>query len=1493
MQIPELDHAARRRWSRALDDLMQAAGLSKALAVASAGDFDLTGFEDAFSRLKNGDAAELGRWFDHRDGERARQLAAALGVDHEALVDALRAAATPGEAPWHPAFPTVEPDDVRVDPPLPADLGDQREGEDDDARLTRWLQGATGPIWVIGPPGSGRRAVAARLAMLGGGPIVDQTPPVGWASWAAQVEPGTIAIVSAAPTGRYGDRRLTVQPWDAALLATLADRLVAAGAVDSTHAERVRALVAAWRAAPDLIEPSFARPADLIGLLGALADSTLALEPGPIRQRLSAAAWDAICRRAPTLHGWGPGLLMGFWRRCWITPTLGVWRALTVAEAEAVVAETVAELRGHDSLGAVLDALEKKATRARLASLRRALDGVGPRAVLSALVKAGVLRESPGGRLVAADPARAVHWAAAALAERAPFTLDLPWRRLADAHWPALCDALARDGVSVSALEARLRDVPPRWRLDADRGLLHALASTPRDAAPTDAALRGWLPGAWADVVWAQGEGVFSDTRAELGREGTPAHATSRRLRAISTRWVDVLPLLDGPAWSDELVTHHVSPGVAARVRAWRYDGRPSMMSIEPLRPLPIERPPEWALPGIETLSAERYLDFVIAWLAPAQCLPLTPAHLPAHHTAKSWLQGLPEAVWARCEALAERGDLRAIALLSGRAYAPSDARRSPLEVDWALLWASIPLAVRRRWVTAGRDAPGFVRRWLALIDDAPETLLEMARGLDDDEAHALMHRALWPGFGPLGDDLWSRWDSPSHWEPSGPPGPVLAPSVEAIIELARRRRDVAILDEICALPRRWLDVARVQSIGGRWVLVLAVRRVVWRGVRDEPTALDAAFGPVVHDEGAIWRGHDTLVEWADRAAEVLRALGRPAVTRAVWSSPVDDWPEALRRGLADGASWCRLGRVTHRDLAAHIDALPPEVEAVFEALWGLTDHRPASLAVEVPTPPLPLRLLRQVAEERGLIAAAQTWLRDEPYGLPLSSEHFAQLANAPESVDAGTRRWVHAALLLEVCVWCGSRAVLALLTSGAADHAELFRATRRWLAQLAAAVDPDRAWQADRPRHDLLEHSRRRRVRAGRALLALGDDTPLAALLDPGVSPAVFGGLWPAVADDPARLSRLWQRVDDPVEWSDGQLFAAALACALPAAIEALGALPRSRRRVEVYRHRAQPWTAPLIEALADEAWAAGKHRETAAWALVLHHAHAPWNQPLERAVHHWLCDDADPFDRSTFHDDGEVFVGGARVLAALADTWRVDGSRPRWWPSGVRRLFDRVGPAPRWALSAFDLDWRSSHIHLGAEVNVPGGETLPDALLWRWLRELDATDLRDDCLDVTDGEWLMAPSEAKAWWLDTASRDALWAAAEQVDRTPGYRSGTRAGEAVAQLVERGDPEIATWLVELCHSLHPWDGDPLANWFGTHGHMSPDGRCMYLLRVAPERIVDVHFAWLAATDDHDIRVGILRHLALFVGLLDEHGVDAAAELRALIDRVDDTRSPQ
>ncbi|MCB9553730.1 MAG: hypothetical protein H6705_17960 [Myxococcales bacterium] len=1507
MKLPELDRASRRRWSETLDRLMQAAGLSKALAVASAGDFEIKGFEDAFSRLKNGDHAELERWFVQRDGEKAKSLAEALGIDYAALCDALQASTHAPAAPWHAAFPSVEPDDAFVDVPLPDDLPPSGEGEPDEARLERWVEDIKTPIWIIGPPGSGRRTQARRLERLGCGPITDTPPPAGWSAWAARASARAIAIVDVPPPGRYGDKHLRTQPWDAALLSALVERLAGTGALSAEQADRGRALAASWRDDPDLIAPPFARPADLIGLLGALSDPGLAIEPGSLRRHLFEVTWRAICQRAPLLAGWDAELLTDFWRRCWRAATLPIWWSFSPSEAEALVAATLRDLRGPDELADLLDALEVKATRARLTNLRRALDGVGPGAVLSALIVAGVLRETDTHRLVAADPRQATLWAAAGLAGQRPFLLDLPWTRLGDAHCPELCEALVESGVAPDTLARALAPAPPRWRLDADRGLLHALAAT--DAmAPFDPTWRGWLVRAWADVIWAHAEGLFSDTRAVIEHEGTPAYATGRRLRELSVRWADELPLLAGPGWAAALVEGHISPRVEGLVRRWRYAGRPSMMSLASLHGIRMESPfresltpRESSVGGSRTrlesligempartweLSAERYLDFVIAWLAPAQCLPLDPTHLPAGFSGRDWLSHLPATVWARCEVLAQRGDRAAIELLSGRWYAPH-TDPGGFDLGWGALWTTIPIEQRRRWVAAGKDTEGFVERWLALIDDRPETLLTMARDLDDAEVHALMHRALQPGAGALGTDIWSRWNDPRPWKPSGPPGPRLAPSLTGIVSLARARRDTTILDEVCALPDRWLTLARPEYIAGRCMVGFDVQRCddPWADREPKPPLVDA-FALRDEGDGALWRGFELLAGPAHEAAAILLALGRRAAMDDAWAKTADDWPPTLCDALSTAELWAELQGTEEGTLAAHFDAMPSDVEAIIERLWDGSAAR-RDVRGPDPTPTAPTLGGYDTVRRFGLRPMVVLWLKQERDGWLLPHDIVLRIHSRDAELTDDDMRWLRGALVMKLLSVCGSRVgwdCLSHMDDGRSDGTRPWQAWLRALAADGAArryhFDRQARWK--QRLRDLLDT---RRARAGQALIDAGDDAPVRALLEVRLPPSIARSLLDPLLEAPAALGALWQKVEDPVEWGDGRLFAAALKLDLPPAIAALAAQPRLRRRVAVHAHWRRPWAARLIEALSDEAWGADEHREAAAWAVMLHLEHHPWNPLLERSVRHWLCDDPAPFDRTHFADRDHRFVGGAHVLADLADAWLDDGKRPRWWTDGVRGLVERVGLSPMRPVSYDFEPMARDAIHLFDTFGRGWSHTSPGDLIWRWLREIGAVDIRDAYLDAMEDAASYPHSAALDWWTRTADDAALRAALAHVDRSPGFHSRHRAFAAVEELISRSDAGLADQLVELCAHPLPSEGDPLPGWFGTRGHMTPDGRCMYLLRVAPERIIDVHQRWLAEAETVDQRVYILRHLALMSEMLAEHGIDARAEVRRLTEQ--------
>jgi len=274
--LPDLAAGGAERWRLRLERRMTEAELSSAADVDDAGDFDIGGFDDAFSRLRNADPAELRRWFIDRGGARARKLAAALEISPAELTADLRLAAQPPAAPWHPAFPGVQPASVAIDPPLPAMLLEVPEVTAEtplsDA-IAAWSKRRAGPVgdarpvilWLEGSQGSGRRTLAHALAESGLGPVVEQTPGEGWHSWLRRVQPPQVAVIDplerTAAEGRWSSsqelpRRIVCRPgaWSAPHLARLVDRLAdTPGGLRGRALGAARGLVADWLEAPDLL----------------------------------------------------------------------------------------------------------------------------------------------------------------------------------------------------------------------------------------------------------------------------------------------------------------------------------------------------------------------------------------------------------------------------------------------------------------------------------------------------------------------------------------------------------------------------------------------------------------------------------------------------------------------------------------------------------------------------------------------------------------------------------------------------------------------------------------------------------------------------------------------------------------------------------------------------------------------------------------------------------------------------------------------------------------------------------------------------------------------------------------------------------------------------------------------------------------------------------------------------------------------------------------
>jgi hypothetical protein len=132
--IPELDEVGRARWKKALLRLFWQQGkeqkaLADAIAQARGRGRDLERaqalYRPELSRFLNGDRPTLRRWFGPPFNPRLEAVAQELRVSPTALLDLYeRSAAGEEQAPWHPAFPTIERGEIEVDPALYGDEPD-------------------------------------------------------------------------------------------------------------------------------------------------------------------------------------------------------------------------------------------------------------------------------------------------------------------------------------------------------------------------------------------------------------------------------------------------------------------------------------------------------------------------------------------------------------------------------------------------------------------------------------------------------------------------------------------------------------------------------------------------------------------------------------------------------------------------------------------------------------------------------------------------------------------------------------------------------------------------------------------------------------------------------------------------------------------------------------------------------------------------------------------------------------------------------------------------------------------------------------------------------------------------------------------------------------------------------------------------------------------------------------------------------------------------
>jgi len=463
------------------------------------------------SRFESGNPDVLRRWFsDSGETARARRYARYIGLTFEELHDLLNQVqgTEPDEAPWHPCFPRIDSNRIRVLPPVKFKGRDAPERPDDmswPALFSALRDWGVSKLIVVGNPGSGR-------------------------SWMARCLQRALPRLDVRVGGEDEDGPcLVIEPWGTEQLESLAHQLSEA---DTACSDARSGLALAIAELSDLgIWPG---PDLAIRLLASVREG-----PRRVYERLA----DILFSRLDGLSDLDARFLTFLWAE--LRRSRGGIDWCVLDRDELVAAVTAA---GQRWVGTppppVLDALDElsdAALRARLKSLRRSRAARDPEAIVRALIKCGHLVPLDDRWLQPGDWPAAAMLSAMGLVELIPDVAadpDLRWA-LDASWWPVLRYATACRA-TVQPWPAAWQRLPPELAAPGAVALAHVFAGVRPGGVGADSSV----------IAEVQAVAALSVPRLidEASFLGLLSHSpVQETLLQLSHRHREHLPILKGP----------------------------------------------------------------------------------------------------------------------------------------------------------------------------------------------------------------------------------------------------------------------------------------------------------------------------------------------------------------------------------------------------------------------------------------------------------------------------------------------------------------------------------------------------------------------------------------------------------------------------------------------------------------------------------------------------------------------------------------------------------------------------------------------------------------------------------------------------------------------------------------------------------------------------------------------------------------------------------
>jgi hypothetical protein len=685
-----LSEESKLAWKRAIDALLHEADTHPKGLV------DKMGLGDShipdFSRFKNGKEDVLKRWLETRADKYGRPLAKALEIEFGALLTLLDRVRTSPEAvqvtegDWHPAFPGIRPDQMRIAPPTFSYAFES---------IKKWQSENKKPVRVRGRAGSGRSTFIQFLSEEGIEAVEEEGRPR-WHRTAEQVQ---------------------MLPWRPNDVLELGRKLVATGTIQGKGLERLEKFLADLEREPAL--GSFVeQPGEVIHFLREVVDRGVP-EASALRATLLGreyAAWDA-----------GPH---GPWVRLVteaVIDDLLVQGFLAGAHDEDAWGRVVeaamprrADLRAVQAHLNALDDLRGAALKQGIEALRQHLRSWSAGDVVDRLVGLGCLLPADGALELAPSPLMAARLARKLIQVSPPGW----YRPVVDEPMTALViQELAVLGLSWSVLRSELVALPSAFNPQVAHHAMVFAAHTPRpgDIQLDDRWLSWWSTALWVAVAGLRDEsrmGPLWDLDGRLRSLKQGGWPDGEVLAQVSLRLAGRLPRLEAPDWIESVRLRVPEPLQRAADVWWGVPFPPPRQPFQRQEDEPLSE----ALAAAEARQLTP-INQALAWLAPGQCIPRSEYDIDLgsdQETRESARRRL-RAAWTRA---AEAGDSAAIRLLARGIWNQPEVevlrwigRGEPDEDDFrrahALLFAHEPAPFEQQVEVLGRFSEAWVSEWL------------------------------------------------------------------------------------------------------------------------------------------------------------------------------------------------------------------------------------------------------------------------------------------------------------------------------------------------------------------------------------------------------------------------------------------------------------------------------------------------------------------------------------------------------------------------------------------------------------------------------------------------------------------------------------------------------------------------------------------------------------------------------------------------------------